>query len=256
MRRLLIVGMMVTLGAASPSAAASGEPPFYARAFERAFAANYAIETSERLQDGTDLRQRLAFNVIEIGKLIIESGQICAADPFVFLGDAKPFTQAVPNGTFRVRLAVGLHPAGDIKDYRVAFARVDFSNMPITRWSQALVDGQKLSDLKPGEMFGYPVDAGTGSFYDPAAGIAAKALLTANPNFTDQWQNDGEANGPKVIGPYSFVLMLSMGATNIAMFHSGWGDGYYATWFGYDVDGRVAALVTDFNTIDWGRATW
>jgi hypothetical protein len=59
-----------------------------------------------------------------------------------------------------------------------------------------------------------------------------------------------------VIGPYSFLLNLPLGDVNAVMFHSGWGDGFYASWFGYDANGDVAALVTDFATIDWSTAKW
>jgi hypothetical protein len=31
---------------------------------------------------------------------------------------------------------------------------------------------------------------------------------------------------------------------------------FYASWFGYDADGNVAALVTDFQTIEWTTARW
>ena len=40
------------------------------------------------------------------------------------------------------------------------------------------------------------------------------------------------------------------------MFQSGWGDGLYASWFGYDAQGRVVALLTDFNVVDWSKAQW
>ncbi len=41
-----------------------------------------------------------------------------------------------------------------------------------------------------------------------------------------------------MIGPYSFLLDLPLGEANAIMFHSGWGDGFYASWFGYDADGQ------------------
>ena len=142
--------------------------------------------------------ETVSFKSIEIGKLIVKSGRICAADPFVALSDMKPFDQEVPSGEFAVRLAVGFHPAGEVKDNRVSFARIDFSIQPVVHWSLAVAEGQKIADLKVGEIFGYGVDAGTGSFFDPLAGLAAKALLTANPNAWEAWQTEGEANGPKV----------------------------------------------------------
>ncbi len=148
----------------STSLAAAADAPSYSGVFEKAFQPNFSVESQAPQSGGTKKAETVPFKTFDIGRLIIKSGQICAADPFVGIGATKPFTQAVPNGTFPVRLAVGFHPAGTVKDNRVAFARVDFSSAPVVRWSQALIEGQDPATLKPGEMFGYPVDAGTGSF--------------------------------------------------------------------------------------------
>ena len=251
-----IGAVAAVLGLAAKARADPGDPPSHAAVFTKAFEPGFAVETSDRRDDGSVRVETVSFKAIDIGKLVIKSGRICAADPFVFLGDTKSFTQEIPSGEFPVRLAVGFHPSGEVKDNRVSFARVDFSSEPVVRWSLAVVEGQKTAELKEGEIFGYGVDAGTGSFFDPLAGSAAKALLAANPDAWEAWQTEGEANGPKVVGPYSFVLMLPMGDTNVAMFHGGWGDGFYASWFGFDAAGQVAALATDFKTIDWATAKW
>jgi hypothetical protein len=256
MRRSGLLAWLTGALFATTAAAAPGDPPSYSEVFNKAFVEGFSVETSDTLDDGTKRVQQVPFKTFEIGKLKIKSGRICAVDPFVALSVAKPFIQEVPNGYFPVRLAVGFHPAGEVKDNRVAFARVDFSSNVVVRWSQALIDGQNLSALKPNENFGYGVDAGTGSFFDPAASAEAKALLDIDNNAWEAWQTEGEANGPKVIGPYAFVLMLPLGDVNVAMFNSGWGDGFYTSWFGFDADGNVAALLTDFNTIEWETAKW
>ena len=46
-------------------------------------------------------------------------------------------------------------------------------------------------------------------------------------------------------------LLRPYGQANVAMFSSGWGDGFYASWFGLDEAGRVVALVTDFGVVEW-----
>lgn len=232
--------------------AGPGEPPAYAAAFDRAFVSGFSVETKTEFQGETRV-ETVPFKIVAAGSLKLPSGRICAADPFIALTDAKPFTQATPAGAFPVRLAVASFPSGGL---RVAFARVDFSAAPITRWSMAVVDGQDVGTLKEDHIFGYGVDAGTGSFFDPVAGKAAAGFLDANPDAWEAWQTEGESNGPKVVGPYFFMLDLPLGAANAIMFGSGWGDGFYASWFGYDAQGNVAALVTDFATIDWATATW
>jgi hypothetical protein len=150
-----------------------------------------------------------------------------------------------------VRLAI---VEGGLADGRVAFARVDFSAEPIVEWRMALLEDQDVSQLNPGGLFGYPVDAGTGAFLDPLAGEAARALRAAEPDVWEKWRGDGEENGRNANLKPNFYLMLPMPPGNIAMFASGWGDGYYASWFGYASDGRAVTLVTDFRVEDWAES--
>lgn len=237
----------------SSALAAPGDPPKYAEVFTRAFAPGFSVEPPKPASDPAGATETVPLRTVDIGMLTITGNKICAADPFVALGNTKPFTETVPAGSYAVRVAVANFPEGG---HRIAFARINFRDAPTVRWQMALIEGQKLSDLGPDEIYGYPVDSGTGSFFDPAIQDAVNAAYKQNPEVWSAWQTEGEANGPKVIGPYSFVLMLPMGPANVAMFHSGWGDGVYASWFGYDADGKVVALVTDFQVIEWDKAKW
>jgi len=250
---LLLRVLLAILGllAAARASAAPGDPPPYAAVFDRAFASGFVVETRDEI-DGEARVETVPFRLLEAGMLKLPSGRISVADPFVALTESKPLDQAVPAGSFPVRLAVAEFPAGGL---RVAFARVDFSQAPVARWSMALAEGQDVRTFGNDEIFGYPVDSGTGSFFDPVAGKAAGALLESDPDAWEGWIKVGEANGAK-IGPYFFLLDLPLGAANAIMFRSGWGDGFYASWFGFDAEGNVAALVTDFTAIDWRTAKW
>lgn len=254
LRRVLSATAASLLGLFSSPRASAGpaDPPAYAAAFDKAFSTGFTVETRDEF-DGKVRVETVPFAVVAAGSLKLPSGRVCAADPFIALSDAKPLQQTVPTGTFPVRLAVANFPSGG---HRVAFARVDFKPANISRWSMAVPEGQDVNSLQEGHIFGYGVDAGTGSFFDPVAGKAAGALLDANQDAWEDWQTAGEANGPKVVGPYFFLLDLPLGGANAIMFGSGWGDGFYASWFGYDTDGNVVALVTDFQTIDWAKAKW
>jgi hypothetical protein len=109
-----------------------------------------------------------------------------------------------------------------------------------------------LATLKPGYIFGYPVDAGTGSFSDKAAGEAVTRMVNEGKlerEYSQAWIDDGEIAG-KARG-MNFYLDVAAGSANIIMFGSGWGDGFYASYFGYDAQGEVAALITDFQVMDW-----
>ncbi len=65
----------------------------------------------------------------------------------------------------------------------------------------------------------------------------------------DDWQVRGEAAAPELGIPYGFALVEPLGPGGAAMFASGWGDGYYASWVGYDADDRPVVIVTDFAVI-------
>jgi hypothetical protein len=246
-----ILTLLGLAGLAGTAAAAPGDAPPYANLFTRAFEPDFTIEVEEDAGGEGPVRNRYTFHTQSAGDLIVSTGRIAAADPFVNLTETLPFVTPVPNGRFPVTLSVV--KIGN-EHYRVALARVLFSNEPSVRWQMALKNGQDPATLKPDEIFGYPVDAGTGSFFDPAAAVEANALTDRNPNAWEGWQTRGEANGASIENFGSFLLNEPFGNANVVMFHSGWGDGYYPSYFGYDASGKVTALVTDFGTHDWSRA--
>ncbi len=238
--------MFGTAGGAASSA--SGDAPQYAEAFTGAFQSGYKLAVDEAAAGNPPQIIATTFRTLELGRLKIVSGKIAACDPFVQISDRLPFVQTVPNGDHAVKLAI---VEGGINDGRIAYARVDFSTEPAVTWKMALLDGQDSATLKEGEIFGYPVDAGTGAFYDPKAGTVLAADLKRDENAWEAWQIAGEKNGKDADLKPNFFLMLPAGELNVAMFASGWGDGFYASYFGYSRSGEVVALVTDFAIIDW-----
>jgi hypothetical protein len=221
-----------------PPVAAGGAPPPHARAFELAFLPGSQIAVGDR---------NVRFRIFDAGRLRISSGRIKACDPFVGM-NRPPFTVGVPKGEFAVRLALvdGGRGSGGL-----AFARVDFSPERVARWEMALTTGQDLATLKADEIFGYPVDAGIGSFVDADTATVADSQMRADENLSERWIDEGERKTPPM-----FYLDVDFDPGNVIMFTSGWGDGFYASWFGYDAQGRVAALVTDFLVVDWSEARW
>jgi hypothetical protein len=201
----------------------------------------YHVDTAFASGELVDAGKRVTFQVHELGRLLVTSGTIAAADPFV-LPNATPYLQAVPNGRHPVCVAVARFDNGD---ERVAFARTGFADSTPTAWKMALSPGQDPAGLGPDDYFGYGVDSGTGCFMDPAAGRLLSQLMDADGNYYDavdkemqktyrptwSWLDWRPSNGPE---------------ENIICFSSGWGDGSYGSYFGFDADGRVSALVTDF----------
>jgi hypothetical protein len=178
-----------------------------------------------------------SFYNYDIGKIKIESGKVIACDPIV-MHDATPFTQVFPKGEFLVQLAMV-----KVKDYeRVALSRIVFSEKPVSKWEFALKEGQKPISLKDTSFYCYGVDGGMGIFIDSISNV------TFNQKDPKEWEKTfikmAEENGNR-------GHMHSFDNHNLAAFSTGYGDGCYATYIGFDKEGNVCRLLTDFGIIGW-----
>jgi hypothetical protein len=179
---------------------------------------------------------------INIGKIKITSGYIVACDPFLIDQYGHPFTQQFPTGEFPIQLSIAyLEKKGET----VAMARIKFSDEPVAKWEYALLEGQKKAPIGQGDDIGYVVDAGYGIFVDKNAidSLPAKELAKLsrdiykqiNQKYSKGWSAD----------------MYSFGNDdNLAAFTSGFGDGRYASYVGFDSNGKPCRLVTDFALFD------
>ncbi|HVO31984.1 MAG TPA: DUF4241 domain-containing protein [bacterium] len=170
------------------------------------------------------------------GRIAIRSGRVTVCDP-LSAWELEPLARKVPNGSHEVWLAVAGFPGGD---RRVAAALLRFGYGEPVRWEMATREGESLSDLEPGKIFAYGVDAGTGCFAD--AGVASQLAdegvqqrladaLEATYEHTWSWAN------------------VEIGGAGVAAFSSGWGDGAYASYWGFDAAGKLIALCTDFGVL-------
>ena len=113
------------------------------------------------------------------------------------------------------------------------------------RWEMALIPNQDQSTLGPNQFFGYPVDAGTGCFMD----LSVATELSQRMNADDDWDSsliaEIEKNRALGVSWLNTTIDIDTGA-NLVAFSSGWGDGAYPSYWGYDDDENIVALVTDF----------
>lgn len=183
-----------------------------------------------------------------LGELDIETGCIVAADPLVDPA-RQAFSRVVGPGLYPVTL----YRAKD----RIALAELRFALGQPRRWVPALLPGQDPRALKADEVYGYPVDAGLGSFMD----VAGQAVLLTKVRRTQS------RLGPRYSDAYSDVLRepldraggaallyepLEDDTGNVAIFQSGWGDGVYPSFWGLDALGQPVLLVTDFGVLEKG----
>ncbi|MGV8928497.1 MAG: DUF4241 domain-containing protein [Brevundimonas sp.] len=195
--------------------------------------------------------ERYPIRVVRLGEVHISSGRVILVDPFVMSTRDMPLALTVRPGRYPVDLAVA--DAGD-SGQRVALARMLISEEPPVRWTLAVTGDQDPTTLSGDDIFGYGVDSGTGAFVDAAvpAWLATEYPASDIDRYgalVDDWQARGEAAAVELGIPYGFALIEPLGPGSAAMFSSGWGDGYYASWVGYGADDRPVVIVTDFAVI-------
>jgi Protein of unknown function (DUF4241) len=188
---------------------------------------------------------------IALGEIRLPTGRIVAVDPLTLFGAERSFTTVVKPGTYPVHVYAQDTGGGDI---RIGLAELRFSDVKPSIWTMALTDGQDVSALKADELFGYGVDAGLGSFMSPetVAALVAdmKRAEETIPNFSDYYTNVLAKDLDKPT-PNAIVYPVPSSPENkLAIFHSGWGDGFYPSYFGFDTDGQPVTLVTTFFVLE------
>ena len=187
--------------------------------------------------------------VKQLGKLHLPSGSIVACDGIVY-NDTEPFTKKVKPGQYEVDVLIINTGTDERPNERIALARLTFSDKPAVKWEMAVVGA--------GPTYFYGVDAGVGSFMDEQThkdyDEFARKLYEQKPgaNLYDDFLADifkQNAEGNDKDGQWANVSFPGT-KNNVIMFSSGWGDGAYATYWGYSADGDVACLVTDFQVIE------
>lgn len=195
---------------------------------------------------------------VDLGMVRFPSGKVIACDPFIELEDAQPFIQSIEPGSYKVDLCIALYEQWG---NRCACARLLVSDEKPVRYEMAMTGQENLDEeFDPDEnaIFGFGVDAGMACIAD--AGV--------QPAFSAWWGKRLEED--ESIDPYNdlFCDLLEESVRNmpqyqteggdwvkwevpdsdcdLPVFASGFGDGYYAVYFGYDACGKVCAVYVHF----------
>ena len=159
----------------------------------------------------------MGVNVLDIGAVHFPTGTIFACDPLVELEDTPPLIQTIPAGTYPVKICVV--PSEKYGD-RYACVKVEVSREKPVRYELGMTGKEDLDEgLDEDDYFGFGVDAGMGCVADIQTG---------------DWLN----------------WTVPDTDCNLPIFSSGWGDGYYPVYFGYDAKGEVCAVYVRFIDIE------
>ncbi|MCL2148161.1 MAG: DUF4241 domain-containing protein [Methanomassiliicoccaceae archaeon] len=200
---------------------------------------------------------------MSVGMASLPSGRVIVSDPLAGLGKhSEPYFHAVAPGEYEVVVAVVVSDGDDCDRY--AAARMRFTDAEAVRYEEALTGEEDIAEVEEeGDGFGFPVDAGLACICDERTRDAFLAfdkewrkkagkdanlyddyfagLMAENYQKSPQYQRDG--------GDWLNWNIPGTGYC-IPIFQSGFGDGFYPVWFGYDKDGRICSLVVQFIDIE------
>jgi hypothetical protein len=199
---------------------------------------------------------------LEVAKLNLPSGNIIACDPgLLYTLEAKPFSRTVSPASYPVWLCFAEDYWGTVS----ACAMLKFSESAPVRWEPATCVGEDISTLAPGEAFAYGVDSGLGCFVDAQAiqGSAEELermyfvkLVPAlgDESFCEVVLTPPESANSKLVlnqADKSFwhIIVTPLSDTDLVAFRTGFGDGRYASYWGFDEENNLACLVTDFRVL-------
>ena len=202
----------------------------------------------------------MAVDILDIGEVNLPTGEILACDPLVELEEAKAYIQKTPVGKYPVRIAVV--PSEDYGD-RYACVKVEFSkNTPVVYELAVTGEEEKMDEAAEDEYYGFGVDAGMGC-------VADKKSQDKYIKYWNKLEEDGEADDPYddifeellAESAQQFPKYQRTGGNwanwtipgtelNIPIFASGWGDGYYPCYFGYDKEEELCGFYIFFIDIE------
>lgn len=160
-------------------------------------------------------------------KLVLPTGRLVAVDALHLDDDARPFTRALPRGSYDVELAMA--------QGRVAAASIVVRKKAPVRWELALPKGMlslvapRFRDVRVPPSYGVPVDAANLAFVDEAG---LDVLL------------EEDVYRLRVVPSRGRVQSLGK-AGSAAVVSTGFGDGSYGVYFGM-VGDEIVRVTADF----------
>lgn len=202
----------------------------------------------------------MEIDVLNIGEINLPTGEILACDPLVDLEDAKTFIQRVSIGKYPVKISVV--PSKEYGD-RYACVKVEFSkNKPVVYELAVTGVEENMDEAKEDEFYGFGVDAGMGCVVDKKAQeeyikyweklVEEEEADNPFDDIFDDLLVESAKKYPKYQREYGDWANWIIPNTdvNIPIFASGWGDGVYPCYFGYDKDGELCGFYIHFIDIE------
>lgn len=176
--------------------------------------------------------------------LKVTSGKIIACDPLIF--HKNHFEHTIQPGTYPV--------VAWWNNDLIAGAELKLAESKVNEWKMATKPGQNISELEEGYIFGYPVDTGLGCFADVEAiekleEIENRLQQELGDEFISLYDDLIDDILTEHDDEWGNCIVCEETGSNVIMFRSGYGDGFYPSYWGIDEKGNIVSIVTDFNVL-------
>ncbi|MDR0558824.1 MAG: DUF4241 domain-containing protein [Prevotellaceae bacterium] len=199
-------------------------------------------------------------HLISMGNVYFPTGNIMVLDPLVGVTRGEiPFFTKVPTGVFPLTTAV---VEIDKNFFRYAAVKVSFNDNRAEYLTEALHGNEDIDNLADDSFFGFAVDAGLGTIIDVKTRDAYCDFIekweNENPDgntYDDLFAKEFEKNyreNPEYQRKGGDWINYKIPGTDLAipMFQSGWGDGIYPVYFGYDRNNNICQILIEFIDIE------
>ena len=186
---------------------------------------------------------RMSIEKVEAGKLKIVTGRIVASDP-ILLYDDECYSEHVKPGTYTVNIYVG--KAEKRKKQTVA-AEIRINDKEPVKWEMALLEGESAKGFRHDEFMGYEVENGLGCFMDEKV---MEMLDLMNEEELNEYEIRVKTAVKNSECSCADIVMDEKKGLNIIVFASGWNEGTFPTYCGFDKDNGLSRIVTDFMVIE------
>lgn len=193
----------------------------------------------------------------EFAECDFPSGRIIVADPLCYLQDPKSVTfleKKIPAGKYPVMLSI---MDSEIAGRRIVGARLKVKNIEAKSYELASAIVNDNGAIK-NAYAGFPVEAGMACFCDQESAVSYWEFLAEwygndkdkniyNDYFAELFAESYEAFPEFQREGGDFLLWKNpKDDSQIVMFSSGLGDGFYSDFWGLDSDGEICELVILF----------
>lgn len=186
---------------------------------------------------------RMQIERIEAGKLKLSTGRIIATDP-ILMYDDESYSEHVKPGTYPVNIYVG--KTKNRKKQTVA-SELRFSDNDAVKWEMALLKGESAKGFAHDEFMGFEVENGLGCFMDESV---MEILDVMSEEELDKYEKNVRDAVKNSECSCADMIIDKKTGRNIVIFASGWNEGTFPTYYGFDKDNKLARLVTDFMVIE------